>query len=364
MTLSLRKLEKVLTSKRLIIRKIFTMHGQAVYIEIFSTITADSFLLYIPSKYEISVSGGDDVFRIKYIEISEDGYIPGDYAGEPDNFDLEKQYEEVDLNMSPDLQRNDLTDRLEENYNHPVALKDIDKDDTNHLREIFRQLRRLKLCVQNVKYKVCIIFKCYLCCIRRDDTFEAFVIKHYSNDGNRKLYVSLDLETLYEKLDSLTVDIHTVRESIYKVLDKNQHKHTRMLRKMIEQKTDLGLFSDKVYAKKASYSRYLTNLEGLLNNLIKSESQLLSRIDQIEQKYNDPGLKGMHNDIERTHQRAQIETKLNHLNVVKQELITNIISIRAKHEDLTLRVDVATFDCAIMIDAILKNLLYLSEIGD
>jgi hypothetical protein len=37
--------------------------------------------------------------------------------------------------------------------------------------------------------------------------------------------VTFDLETLYNKLDSIAIDIKTVREDgIYKVLDKNQLK--------------------------------------------------------------------------------------------------------------------------------------------
>ena len=339
------------------------MKQVVVYLEVFNTLTAENFLLYIPSKYEISTDGvvGNDIYKISYIKINENGYIPGDYGGEPDDYELQKQYEEVDVNFTPDLKRTDLTERLEHNYNYPVALKDIGKDDVSKLREIFRQLRRLKLCVQNVKYKVCIIYKSYMCCIRRDDTFEAFKIKNYSNEGNRRLYVSLDLETLYKKIDSVEVDIQTIRESIHRVLNKNQVKNAMMLRKMMKQKEIIDSFSENVYEKTKAYTDCLSKLEDLLKKLVKSENEVLINLDSLDRKYDNPDLKGIHNDIERTHQKSQTEDKLNKIKNVKQELIQNIIDIRCRQEDLTLRVDVATFDCAIMIDAVMKKIMYLAK---
>ena len=174
MALSFNKLEKLLTRKGLIPKKFFIMHGFIVYIEVLSIENADSFMLYIPSKYEIAIGLGDDVFKVKYIDVTEDGHIPGDYAGEPDNFDLDKEYDCDDIDLSPGLRsKGNLADHLEEKYNHPVSLKDNNKsDDIKQLREVFRQLRRLKFCTQSLKYKIAINFNNYLCCIRRDDTYE------------------------------------------------------------------------------------------------------------------------------------------------------------------------------------------------
>jgi hypothetical protein len=364
MPLSINKLEKLLTGKGLLPKKYFAIHGLLVYLEVLSIANADSFMLYIPSKYEIKIAGGNDVYKAKYIEISEDGHIPGDYAGEPDNFDLEKAYDEVDIDLSPDTHgHHDMAGHLEENYNHPVSLKDISKSDTLQLREIFRQLRRLKFCVQSLKYKLCIMFKDYLCCIRRDDTFEGYVIHHLEGPSERKLLVSLDLETLYEKIDSVSVDIKTVREGIYRVLDKNQSKHIRNLQKMLEQKNDLTTFSDVVLRKKTQYATYLSYLEQLLSDLGCAEKKNIENLMEVEERYSDSSsLKGLHMDIERSHQVAKYETELSRINVVKQELIRNILMVKIKHEDLALKVDKICFDNTVMIDAIVKNFVTLSEL--
>jgi hypothetical protein len=364
MPLSINKLEKLLSKKGLLPKKYFTMHGLCVYIEVLSISNADSFMLYIPSKYEISISDMENVYKTRYIDVSEDGNIIGDYAGEPDNFELEKEYDEVDIDLSPDNRhRDDMAGYLEEHYNHPLSLKDITRDDTKHLREIFRQLRRLKFCVQSLSYKLCILFKDYLCCIRRDDTFEGFAIQNLRGPSEMKLMVTLDLETLYSKIDSVSVDVKTVREGVYNVLNKNQSKHIRNLQKMLEQKNDLTAFSEIVLQKKTKYANYLSRLESLLADLGNSEKKTIEKLMEIEEKYNnEASLKGLHNDIERTHQTAKYETELNKINSVKQELIRNILVIKAKHEDLSLKVDKIVFDNTVMIDAIIKNFVLLSEL--
>ena len=55
MSFSVSKLEKFLTSKNLIPIKYFTMYNICIYVDVISTVTADNFLIYIPSKYEFEM---------------------------------------------------------------------------------------------------------------------------------------------------------------------------------------------------------------------------------------------------------------------------------------------------------------------
>ena len=359
MTLSISKLEKILTNKGLLPKKFFVMNDLLIYLEVFCIFNADSFILYIPSKYEIAIGSGENIYKIRFIDISEDGYIPSDYAGEPDNFDIEQQYDKIDIDNDIN-NNNDMAKYLEENYNNPISLKDINKSDKLQLREIFRQLRRLKFCVQGLKYKISIMFKDYLCCIRRDDTFEGFIAPNFKGSLEMKLMISLDLETLYEKLDSLSLDIKTVRKGIYRVLDKNQTKNLHNLQKILEQKNDLAIFSDIVLKKKKKYSEYLDRMEQLLSDLGKSEKRIVEKIINIQERYsNDTSIKGLHSDIEKSHQVSKLESELSKINLVKQELVENILNIKTKHEDLSLKVDKIFFENIVMIDAIIKNFFEL-----
>jgi len=363
MALSIHKLEKLLSGRDLLAKKYFVMHGLCVYVEVLSLITADSFLLYIPGKYEIQVPRGDNVYQVKYIDITEDGNITGDYAGEPDDYDLEKQYEEVDLDFDLNARGGDMQEHLEGNYNHPLSLKDMSREDKMQLREIFRQLRRMKFCVQNLKYKLCILYKDYMCCIRRDDTFEGYMIKHLRGPAEKKLMVTIDLESLYGMIESIHVDVTTVREGVYRVLDKNQSKHVVNLQKILAQQNVLNVFSDNIAQKKERLLQYLTKLEKLLQTLVLAEKGVAEKILLTQQRgESEIGLKGMQVDIQRTHQMAKYDEELRNIHSIKQELIQYILMIKTKYENLALKTDRIVFDNIVMIDAILKNFIALSEL--
>ena len=338
------------------------MDNYCVYIELLCVNTADVCMLYIPSKYEIKGRGSDNEYKISYVDISEDGNIPEDYAGDPDNFDLENTYNEVDIGL--DASHKNMEGQLEESYNHPVSLKDMSKNDKKHLREIFRQLRRLKFCVQNLKYKLCITYKGYLCCIRRDDTFECFHVMSLGGGGDdRSLVVTFDLETFYGKIGSLTDDIKTVREGIYNVLDKNQVKHTGNLYKILEYKTTLITASETCLKKKRQYTGAITKLEKMLMDLGTAEGLVVGKLIEIDNKYgNDQGLKSIHRDIEKSHLTAKHEAELTNINTVKQEIISNIMELKLIRETLSLKLDKIFFDNTVMLDAILKNFKLLSEL--
>jgi len=361
MPLSYQKLEKVLLSKGFIPRKIFIIKEVISYIEVYNSKNADIFLVYIQSKYTINAPRGNDIYNIQYVEIDEDGHIPNDYGKEPDDFDLENQYEEVDLELTHDIKRNDLENRLVENYNHPVSLKDIKKSDKNTLREIFRQLRRLKLCVQNVKYKISIMFDNYLCNLRYDNTFDAFVVENYTT-SNRQLYITLDLETLYEKLDSVSSDVCTIRDTIYRVMDKNKHKHARILAKMFDHKANLASFSDKINSRTSTYNYHLVELNNMLETTNISEKKLKDTITKMRKVHLESSRSGIHTDAERVHQLDQLEKKLQQILKVKDDVAKNVTKVRTKKEDIDLQVDTTIFDCAIMFDSILKKLTFLSTL--
>ena len=364
MTLSLGKLKRMLNSQRLIPKRFFVIGGLCVYVQALSLFSGDTFLIYIPSKYEITIEKCANVHALNYIEVDESGTIPGDYAGEPDNLDLEKTYEEVDLELDTKAMqgKEDLENRLEENYKHPLSLKDLSREDMTQLREIFRQLRRLRFCVQNLRYKVCIMFMNFLCCVRRDDTFEGFIVKGHTVGSSRQLYVSVDLETLYAKLASVPLDIKTVRQGIHRVLDKNQLKHAKNLHTMLEHRAAFSISSEEILKRKANYALHLQQLEELLSQLAKAERVAGEKIALIEKRYEtSASLKGLHTDIEKTHLLAKHETELSEMEVVRSEIVQNIDETNSKLEDLSLRVDKICFDNTVMLDAIIKNFAAMKD---
>ena len=335
MSLSINKLEKLLSNKGFLCKKFYEMDGMCVYIEILDLNSSDVFMLYIPSKYDIPISNRDNVYQVEYLEVDEDGNVARDYAGEPDKHDLEQVYDSSQIELDTDNGNGkDIRNFLEEKYDQPVHLRDMSVNDIKEIREVFRHLKRLRLAVKNLRYKVCIAFKHYLCCIRKDDTLEGFIVKKLQESSDRKLFVKLDIEALYDNINTLSVDIRTVREGIYSMLNRNQTRHMINLQKLVLNAGKVSVLSEK------------SARERLINARSSPGSSSTS----------------FHSDLERTQMIARHETELTEIQRTKQEIIKNILGLKVKHENLLLRTDKILFDNIVMIDEVIRNITMMQNI--
>jgi hypothetical protein len=356
MPLSISKLEKLLSMKGFLPIRYFVMNKVIVYMEIISVTYADTFLLYIPSKYKFTAPDSNNVFKIKYVDIDEKiDNTADDYAGLPDEHEVENKYEEIDLKITPTINDNNIGNHLEENYKRLITLKDIPTDDNKELNDIIRQLKRLRFCVQNVKYKISIIYKNFLCSIKKDDSIECFSIEKYKGKSYKKLYITTDLELLYEKMDSLLFNITTIKDGLYHILDKNHLTHTRTLKNLLEEKNIILEFSSNSYSKKLKYEKYFKEANEMLSSINISEKNTLSRINEINEKYSNPKLVGLHNDIDKSHQLSRLNNELTDIQKIKEDIIKTIFDVKTTREDTMLNVDKIMFDNNVMIECVMRN---------
>ena len=100
----------------------------------------------------------------------------------------------------------------------------------------------------------------------------------------------------------------------------------------------------------------------MLSQLNATEIGVLEKIADVNERYNsDVSIKGLHVDIEKTHLIAKHEEQLSNMNIVKQDVIRNILLVKSKLEDLSLKVDKVCFDNIVMLDAILRNFVDMTE---
>jgi hypothetical protein len=364
MPLSLKKLEDLLASKGFICKSYFKLEEFCIYIEVFSVQDATSFMLYVSGRYELKAENRDNIYELKYMEMTkEEENITSNYANEPDDVDIEEFYNNIDINLhNYNKQNTDLEKMLLEDYNKQLSIKDVNKEDKQNLKDIFRQLNRFMYCVQNIKYKLSIFYKNYLCSITKDDELDCFLIINYPRNDDRKLYIYLDLKTLYIKMDTFSTDIRTVKDGIYKLLNQNQIKHTKVLNDMLEQKIAILQYSEVVQQKKENIQLYISQFETLLTNLNANEKSIIEKLEKVRTQYSDYGIKGLHDDIEKSHLTAHYESELEKINNVKQEIIRNVVKLKTQQENITLKMDKILFDNSIMINEISKNFLKLAEI--
>jgi len=362
MTLSISKLENMLASKGFIIKSFYTLEEYCIYLEVYSVQNADSFMLYVSSRYELIVKDRENIYDMQYMEMKTEETIASNYAAEPDKVEVEDFYNELNVDLNNE-KVDDLEQQLKENYDRELTLKDLSKEDRDNIKDIFRQLSRFMFCVKNIKFKLSIFYKNYLCSITKDDELDCFIIKHYPSTSERKLYIYIDLKTLYTKLDTdISCDIKSIKDGIYRLLNQNQLKHSKILNEMLEQRVAIIQYSDIVYNKKETYILYIKEFEKLLETLNQSEQEFLNKINEIKYTNTEYGIRGLQDDIKRSHILSKYDEELSKINKIKKETINNILLTRSKYDNITLKMDKILFDNSIMIHEISKNFAKLAEI--
>jgi len=365
MPLSIEKLNKLLYSKGFLPSKYFVINSVCIYIEVISITDAEMFLLYIPSKYKFLVRsptepGQGDVYELSYLDPDENNnYSVNQYTGVLDEDIVESSYQDV-TGFSGD----NIVPYLEEKYKKSIKIRDISIEDSKDANDIVRQLKRLRYCLQNLKYKLAIIRKNVLFSIKRDDSIECYSIKNYIGKDYKKLYVSVDLELLYEKIDCLMSNMNTIKKSIYTILDKNYFTQTTVLNKLLDENT-IGnslRFSSNAYNKKLEYEKYLKESEDMLKSILKSEKLKTEQIVEATHKYKNSN-KGLNNDIEKSHCMSKLNNDLTSIQSLKEDIIKTIFDIKNKKDDNVLSVDKIMFDNSVMLDSIFKNFVLLDNIA-
>jgi hypothetical protein len=352
MPLSLSKLDDFLISKGFYINKYFILDNSLFFVELYSPKIAETFYLYIPSKYTIEIKDKrDNMYKLKSIDIEKGENIADEYGEIPHN--IEDIYN-ANINLLP---KDGVEEQLQNNYRQDIKLKDISKDDNEFLKSLYRQLKRLRYCVQNIPYKLAIQYKNYILPIRRDDTIDIYSIKNFSRDTNKKIYIIIDLETLYEKNENICDDIKTVKESIYRVLERNQANHGKMIEKIIENKKDILNIPILAQQKKNHYDNLLNKLNVLLKSIQESEKTNLDKIVIINQNIGN----GLNNDINRVHEKAKLEKERENINEIKNNIISMINLVRQKKENSILVIDKIMFDNTVMFDTMVNNFAKLKD---
>jgi len=125
---------------------------------------------------------------------------------------------------------------------------------------------------------------------------------------------------------------------------------------MIEKKNTIQLYSGSILAEKAQLTTYIASFEALLEKMLGSERQVLTRLYDLEQKFKtEKSLKGLYGDIQKSHQKEKIEAELNRLEKTKNDIVKNILQLKDKREYLSLTVDKILFDNIVMLNSVYNN---------
>ena len=365
MVLSINKLIKLLMSRGFYPKSFFRIYKVCAFIEIISNKNGDSYMIYIPSRYSFSVepSTFPNVYDLKTINGDDDDDNDDDdekhqllekYTNTTK--DIEDIYNNIDI-ANPGMFRDkkDLETILKKKYNKTIQ---ISKTNSGDLKCLKRQMERLKYCVQNIEYRLVIIYKSYLCFLHTEDDIDLFIIKLFPEKKERTLYVTLDLELLYDSTDSINTDLKQINTGINKILDKNYSFHIQNLKTLLSTKENVVRSVNSAISKKYSNQEYVKEFVKLFRIMYDNEQELRQKIHNLRQEKKG----SMHYDIEFSHAKHRIDKEISKCQKVKNEVLKHITRLKSENSNISLTMDKILFDNIILLDQVFKNLEILDQL--
>lgn len=365
MTLSIKKLNSLLNIKGLVPIRYYTLHSQYYIVDTVSIKNGESVLLYIPEKYKIDLSQDDEFlnsylhFKIKTLPLKLSDNIVDKYGA---HIDTDKYYKDIDLQESRTESKN-IESMLQENYNHNIILGgEGDNKDLYNVRNIYKQLNRLKNCVKYVSYKLGIFTDKYICLTNEKNEVDCYYIKHHQSSKNpqTKLFVIISLETLIVSDSNIEHDVKTIYNGIQSLLEKNQEHHCHKFTQFLARKDEIYNGLQQLQYFKTRSNEMSDKYGKLLDTINKREQELQEKYESTARRFQNS--KGITDDLAKNQALSTIEKELNEISERKDKTREKILELQDYISDVTLKVDEILFDNIVLLNTIHNNIDKLQKI--
>ena len=228
---------------------------------------------------------------------------------------------------------------------------DIDHDSNLSLYEeselIRDQLRRLRNCVEDLRYKVCIESNNCVCIINTDNKISCYSYKntHSVNEKYRRMYITIDLDTFYNSIDSVIRDTEVLEKNLYKILNKTHDKQVSAIKGYLRQFSNIG---DLLESKYRSGDRYVEK--------IKSVTVKISKIDKKEKEILEE-IKGIKSLISETDivKNRKLQADLLQTQTLKNEAIEVLDDLKSSYDNFILEFETILVDNIGLLNTVTNN---------
>ncbi len=349
------RLEDFLHSKKFKIEQKYTVNNTCVFLKIFSEESGDDLILSIPPEYAMPVSGGIEIVFFSDIDPE------GDYS----KIIHKGPYQELKINGLEDdglyLDPSEV-DRIMEQY----QAIDIDSEKVETLKssmcQFKKQLERLKTCTNGIKYKLSILSEYCLCTITRLNTVECYAVKGCipTDKMDKDLLISIDLESFYDKMDTVHLDITKVYKNLYMVLNKAHERQSSVIDSRLRQYVGVQESIKKTYAKKINFEKAINTLEKDLKNLKTEEISLVKKIDKVR-NLNETHIS---KTVNKSFNLSHLMEEYNKLLELKDDTVILLSKMKKDFNDFVLRFDEVTFDNILLFNKASDNFIKIGVLEE
>ena len=329
-SLSIRKLFKFIESCGFYSQNFFTIDGLCTFVKIVSKLNYNSYMLYIPSKYNIDIQSFKSHSLKQISNPNNPNDITLEYGYDTENKTRENLYQ--DHGSHKEINETNLID----NYKTEININNVKSKEHEDVKCMFRQMRRFKYSVENLDYKLVVMWKWYLCVIHRDNEVSCFFIKNFKPQNYQKqLLVCTDLEMLFNKNVSIHDELIQVKEGLENIINKNYNINIDYISSLVKSTINIQHIHTLFTKKHSSIMKEKQEMSDLIKELIIKEKE-----------------------FKKTNQNE----KLREILKIKDTLIIKLNLIISRRSHLILTFDKILFDNIIMLDKISKNINLLNEI--
>jgi hypothetical protein len=342
MPLVLTKLERLIVKNNYVIVSIYMCEKYCRYIKIVSTKTGETIMLFVDPRFKFRIGPDDDrIVVMSVVDFSTGETQIERYREYPDKKALEEKYRKQ-IVVSDDKEEN-FEEKLDEKYKYKIFLKDMEKPKILKIKNSFRQLQRLSLLVQDLRYKMCILTDNHIFCTEDDDIINCYQVPTTSNEN---IVVIIDLEYFYKKILTVTEDVITIKKTIYDLINKHHLECFTDIKSLIVSLQTTFSSVESIALKQQKIDSNINKTKSLLETLQTQLDDFLKQYSKMDET----------NEEIYVHEKKRLETKIQQSEEVKQKLLNYILTLIEEKDKLFLTIDHVEFDTSIFLDGIKKRL--------
>lgn len=357
MSLSIEKLEKLIIGNNAIITRFYGYHKLIRYIECVDLQSKEYFMLYIPDDYDFSVNDAESFIPLKRIEANDYLSYSEKYAQDMETKDIQKIYTPINVNQDVDITQKPqiVEENMVDNYNRMVSLHGRKASDYS-LQDIRRQVDRLRLCLNNTKFRWCISYDRFLV-INRETDEVCFLKKDGTIDKTRKIFVLMDLASFVKDRNFSNI-LPLVYNGLKNILTNTIETHTTIYDQLGNRNISSASILKSVKDLKDKFDNYhteFTKIESVLQK--KEEEAKISRENILRKKSGN-----FTSDFRRTNMLQDEERKIRQIEEDQEKLMEKVLQVRIKERELFLMIDKILFDNIVILSTLRDNLVSLTEL--
>jgi len=333
MSIDKKKLINIFNNSDIVIIDYYCIENQCAMIKCFMTKIFDFILIYIPTKLRFNLEKGKNSYNLEILEEDNDY---DDYAKTKKNPDIETIDEEKSANVYTEMTKQ---------YKKNIYLEG---DDEPTIRKISRQISRMKIPFEKLKYDIA-IQNGNILAISFSEDINLFEIKNYFKKNQSILYV-INIKDLIENIEKIPIDLDIIRKQYYNIIEKISLTNLEAMSQNLE---NFNMLKEKLNDRKIKYQKASEEYSEIFNNIKNIEENIVKKYKKIIQ---------VASGVKKTSLENSAEKELNDIFKKKMEIIEKGVDFISKYHLNILIVECISFDTLVMCKRSENNFKVLNKL--